>query len=41
MKDSVLSRGLVSQQDFDFVHVVDGASEVFEIISQYRKQING
>lgn len=37
MKDLVLARGLVSKQDFDYVHVVDSPEEVFEIIDKCRK----
>jgi len=38
LKDVPLSRGLISPQDFDVVHIVDTPEEAFEIVSAENKK---
>lgn len=40
MKEVPLSRGLVSEKDFDCIKLVDSPEEAFEVISQHNKELN-
>ena len=37
MKEVPLARGLISEKDFNFIHMVDSPEDVFEIISNHHK----